>query len=174
MRLAEKFRRPLITFVDTPGAFPVPETEYKGQAYSIARCLSALAGVRTPVVAVIIGEAGSGGALALGFGDRVVMLENAFYSAISPEGYSSIIYGDDSKKEESADTLKGTGRDLYQEGIVDFLVREPTGGAHNEPAAVIDETGRVLRQYLSELMGADLDELLRKRSAIIERLVPPR
>jgi acetyl-CoA carboxylase carboxyl transferase subunit alpha len=174
MKLAEKFGRPLITFVDTPGAYPLPETEYKGQAFSIARCISALAGVRTPVIAVIIGEAGSGGALALGFGDRVVMLENAFYSAISPEGFSSIIYGNDSNKEAAADSLKGTGRDLYQGGIVDFLVREPTGGAHNKPGSVIEETGRVIRQYLSELMASDIDELMRKRAASIDRLVPAR
>jgi acetyl-CoA carboxylase carboxyl transferase subunit alpha len=174
MKLAEKFRRPLVTFVDTPGAYPVPENEYKGQAFSIARCISALAGVRTPVIAVIIGEAGSGGALALGFGDRVVMLENAFYSAISPEGYSSIIYGDDSNKEVAADKLKGTGRDLFQGGIVDFLVREPIGGAHNDPVAVIDETGRVIRQYLTELMAADLEELMRKRAVLIDSLIPAR
>jgi acetyl-CoA carboxylase carboxyl transferase subunit alpha len=174
MKLAEKFGRPLITFVDTPGAYPVPENEYKGQALSIARCISTLAGVRTPVIAVIIGEAGSGGALAMGFGDRMVMLENAFYSAISPEGYSSIIYGDDSKKETAADSLKGTGRDLFQGGIVDFLVREPVGGAHNDPTAVIEETGHVIRQYLSVLVGADVDELMRMRSASIERLVPSR
>jgi acetyl-CoA carboxylase carboxyl transferase subunit alpha len=174
MKLAEKFRKPLITFVDTPGAYPLPETEYKGQAYSIARCISTLAGIRTPVIAVIIGEAGSGGALALGFGDRVVMLENAFYSAISPEGFSSILYGDDSNKEAAADTLKGTGRDLYDGGIVNYLVREPTGGAHNDPSSVIGETGRVLRQYLTELMASDMDELMARRAAHIERLVPGR
>lgn len=174
MRLAEKFGRPLVTFVDTPGAYPVPETEYRGQAFSIARCISTLAAIRTPVVAVIIGEAGSGGALALGFGDRIVMLENAFYSAISPEGYSSIIYGDDSNKEEAADTLKGTGRDLYQGGIVDFLVREPTGGAHNDAAGVIAETGRVIRTYLEDLMAVDLDSLMTRRAASIEKLLPGR
>jgi acetyl-CoA carboxylase alpha subunit len=103
MRMAEKFRRPVITFVDTPGAYPIPETEYKGQAFSIARCISAIASIRTPVIVCIIGEAGSGGALALGFGDRIIMLENAFYSSISPEGFSSIIYGDASNKELAAD-----------------------------------------------------------------------
>mgnify|MGYP000908834598 CR=1 FL=1 len=172
MKTAEKFKLPVFTFVDTPGAYPVPETEYKGQAFSIARCISAIAGVRTPVIVCIIGEAGSGGALALGFGDRIIMLENAFYSAISPEGYSSIVYGDSSNKEQAAESLKGTGKDLYLDGIVDYLVKEPVGGAHNDPAAVIEETSRVIRRYLGELCEMDLDELVRRRAAGIERLIP--
>lgn len=172
LRLAEAFKRPVITFVDTPGAYPVPETEFKGQAFSISRCISAIAGLKTPVIACIIGEAGSGGALALGFGDRIIMLENAFYSAISPEGYSSIIYGDASKKERAADTLKGTGKDLFLEGIVDYLVREPVGGAQNDPSAMIEETGKVIRKYVRELMEIDIEELLKLRSLTIDRLVP--
>lgn len=171
MKLAEKFGRPLITFVDTPGAMPVPETEYKGQAFSIARCISTIAGLKTPVIVCIIGEAGSGGALALGFGDRIIMLENAFYSAISPEGFSSIIYGDASNKERAADTLKGTGRDLYLDGIVDYLIKEPTGGAHNDSKAVVKEAAKVLRQYVRELMEIDTEDLLRTRAANIEKLI---
>lgn len=172
LRLAEKFRRPVITFVDTPGAYPLPEAEYKGQAYSIAQCIAAIAGLRTPVVACIIGEAGSGGALALGFGDRIIMLENAFYSSISPEGYSSIIYGDINNKELAADTLKGTGKDLFREGIVNHLVAEPTGGAHNDPETVIKEVSRMIRHYVRELVDMDLDELLRIRAEKIDRLIP--
>lgn len=172
MKLAEKFKRPVITFVDTPGAYPVPETEYKGQAFSIAKCISTIAGLKTPVIVCIVGEAGSGGALALGFGDRIVMLENAFYSAISPEGYSSIIYGDASNKERAADTLKGTGKDLFIDGIVDYLIKEPTGGAHNDPQIVLEEMSRVLRQYVRELMALDSEELLRIRAAGIEKLIP--
>ncbi len=172
-RLAEKFGRPVITFVDTPGAYPAPEAEDRGQAFSIARCIQAIAGVRTPVIACIIGEAGSGGALALGFGDRIIMLENAFYSAISPEGFSSIIYGDASRKEKAAETLKGTGKDLYSSGIVDYLVGEPMGGAHNEPAAVIHEAGKAIRQYMKELTAMDPGELMRARAAFIQRLTPP-
>lgn len=172
LELAEKFGRPVVTFVDTPGAYPVPETEYKGQAFSIARCISTIARVRTPVIVCVIGEAGSGGALALGFGDRIIMLENAFYSAISPEGFSSIVYGDSSNKEQAADSLKGTGKDLYLDGVVDYLVKEPTGGAHNDPATVIGETSRVIRKYLKELVKIDIDELVRMRAASIERLVP--
>jgi acetyl-CoA carboxylase carboxyl transferase subunit alpha len=172
-RLAEKFRRPVITFVDTPGAYPAPEVEDRGQAFSIARCIQAIAEVRTPVIACIIGEAGSGGALALGFGDRIIMLENSFYSAISPEGFSSIIYGDASKKEKAAETLKGTGRDLYSSGIVDYLVKEPMGGAHNEPTLVISEVGKAIQLYVKELMALDMNEMLKARSAFIQRLTPP-
>ena len=173
LKMAEKFKRPVITFVDTPGAYPAPEAEDKGQSFSIARCISAIAGLRTPVVACIIGEAGSGGALALGFGDRIIMLENAFYSSISPEGYSSIMYGDVANKEIAADTLKGTGKDLYADGIVDYLIPEPTGGAHNDPKTVIAETGRMIRQYVRELMDMDVENLVAHRSSNIERLVPP-
>lgn len=173
MKLAEKFGRPVITFVDTPGAYPAPEAEYKGQAFSIARCISTIAGLRTPVVVCIIGEAGSGGALALGFGDRMIMLENAFYSSISPEGYSSIMYGDIANREMAAETLRGAGRDLFADGIVDYLVREPTGGAHNDPKVVIEETGRMIRQYIHELIETDIEELVRVRIGNIERLVRP-
>jgi acetyl-CoA carboxylase carboxyl transferase subunit alpha len=172
-RLAEKFKRPVITFVDTPGAYPAPEAEDRGQAISIARCIQAIAEVRTPVITCIIGEAGSGGALALGFGDRIIMLENSFYSAISPEGFSSIIYGDASKKEKAAETLKGTGKDLYSSGIVDYLVKEPMGGAHNEPAMVISEVGKAIRLYVKELMALDINEMLKARSTFIQRLSPP-
>lgn len=171
-RLAEKFGRPIVTFVDTPGAYPVPEAEDRGQAFSIARCIRAIAGVRTPVVACIIGEAGSGGALALGFGDRIIMLENAFYSAISPEGFSSIIYKDASKKEKAAETLKGSGRDLYAAGIVDCVVKEPVGGAHNAPEQVIEEVSRAVRQYVHELVKTPVEEILKARSAFITRLIP--
>ena len=173
MRLAEKFAKPVVTFVDTPGAYPMPEAEDKGQAFSIARCIATIESLRTPVIACIIGEAGSGGALALGFGDRIIMLENAFYSSISPEGFSSILSGDASNKESAADTLKGSGRDLYLAGLVDYLVREPVGGAHNEPQKVIQETGRAIRQYLHELKGLSIDEILAARSLRVENLWPP-
>jgi acetyl-CoA carboxylase carboxyl transferase subunit alpha len=173
LKLAEKFGRPVITFVDTPGAYPVPEAEDRGQAFSIAQCIQTIADVKTPVVACIIGEAGSGGALALGFGDRIIMLENSFYSAISPEGFSSIIYGDASKKEKAAETLKGTGKDLYEYGIVDYLVKEPMGGAHNDPGMVIEEVGRAVRLYVKELMSQDIGEVLKARSVFIQRLMPP-
>ncbi len=168
MKLAEKFGRPVVTLVDTPGAYPAPEAEYKGQAQSIARCIATLADLKTPVMACILGEAGSGGALALGFGDRVVMLENAFYSAISPEGYASIVYKDASRKEEAADALKGTAKDLLDAGIVDHLVREPVGGAHNDPERVIRETAVTIKDCLKEICAEPLDELLARRRQRME------
>lgn len=172
MKLAEKFSRPIITFVDTPGAYPDPVAEDRGQAYSIAMCVNAISSVKTPVIACIIGEAGSGGALALGFGDRMIMLENAFYSAISPEGFASIKRGDETTKEEAAEILKGTGRDLYAQGLIDYIVMEPLGGAHNDPDTVIKETGKAIRKFISELSGVDTDILMRKRSQRIEGLMP--
>jgi acetyl-CoA carboxylase carboxyl transferase subunit alpha len=172
MKLAEKFSRPIITFVDTPGAYPDPMAEDRGQAYSISTCINAISSVKTPVVACIIGEAGSGGALALGFGDRMIMLENAFYSAISPEGFASIKRGDETTKEEAAEILKGTGRDLYVQGLIDYIVMEPLGGAHNDPESVVKETGKALRQYVSELKDMDAEVLMRKRSQRIEGLMP--
>ena len=172
MKLAEKFSRPIITFVDTPGAYPDPVAEDRGQAYSIAMCVNAISSVKTPVIACIIGEAGSGGALALGFGDRMIMLENAFFSAISPEGFASIKRGDETTKEEAAEILKGTGRDLYSQGLIDYIVMEPLGGAHNDPAAVIKETGKVIRRYISELSDVDTGTLMKKRSKRIEGLMP--
>ncbi|MBN1634885.1 MAG: acetyl-CoA carboxylase carboxyl transferase subunit alpha [Deltaproteobacteria bacterium] len=172
MKLAEKFKRTVITFVDTPGAYPVPEAEFKGQSFSIAKCLETLAGLKTPVVACIIGEAGSGGALALGFGDRIIMLENAFYSSISPEGFSSIIYGDASRKELAADTLRGAGNDLLENGIIDYLIKEPVGGAHNEPAKVIEDTAKIIRDCVKELVGSDLHKVVELRARRIEGLIP--
>lgn len=173
MRLAEKFGRPVITLVDTPGAYPVPDAEDKGQAFSIAECIATIAGLQTPVIACVVGEAGSGGALALGFGDRLVMLENAFYSAISPEGFSSIVYGDASQKEKAAEALKGTGRDLYAGGIVDYLVREPVGGAHNDSERVVRETAEIIRRCLHEVVDSDLEDLLARRQERIKALHSP-
>ncbi|MEA3223740.1 MAG: carboxyl transferase domain-containing protein [Thermodesulfobacteriota bacterium] len=172
MKLAEKFDKPIITFVDTPGAYPGLEAEHKGQAFSIARCISTIASINVPVIACIIGEAGSGGALSLGFGDRIIMLEHAFYSAISPEGFSSIIWGDVSSKEIAADILKGTGRDLYEGGIVDYLVKEPVGGAHNNPAMVIEDTKKAIKGFLKELSGTDRKAMLDARREKIEGMIP--
>ncbi|MEA2101259.1 MAG: carboxyl transferase domain-containing protein [Thermodesulfobacteriota bacterium] len=170
MRLAEKAHRPVITFVDTPGAYPVPSAEDQGQAFSIAQCISTIAEVKTPVIACIIGEAASGGALSIGFGDRIIMLSNAFYSVISPEGFSSIVYGDASNRKKAADELEGTGVDLFEKGMVDSLVREPTGGAQNDSSGVITETGRVITGYVQELVAMDIKELMEARARRIERL----
>ena len=172
MRLAERFGKPVITFVDTPGAYPGPEAESQGQAFSIAQCISSIASIKTPVISCIIGEAGSGGALAIGFGDRIIMLEHAFYSSISPEGFSSIIFEDTYNRKRAADVLKGSGSDLLEYGIVDHLIPEPTGGAHNDPKPVIDATGKVIRFYLKELLSMDTETLLKNRAEKIEGLLP--
>ena len=168
--LAEKFGRPVITLVDTPGANHMPEAEDRGQAYSIAQCIARTAGVRVPVVACIIGEAGSGGALALGFGDRVIMLENGYYSAISPEGFASIVYRDVERKAEAAEVLKGTGHDLLERGLIDHMVEEPVGGAHNDPAEMVARTAELIKACLAELESEALDEMLARRAARIEAL----
>lgn len=168
--LAEKFGRPVVTLVDTPGANPVPEAEDRGQAFSIAQCIARIAAVRVPVVACIIGEAGSGGALALGYGDRIIMLENGYYSAISPEGFASIVYRDVARKAEAAEALKGTGHDLFERGLVDYLIDEPVGGAHNDPELVVRETAALIRICLDELAGMSPDELLARRADRIEAL----
>jgi acetyl-CoA carboxylase carboxyl transferase subunit alpha len=170
LKLAEKFNRPVITFVDTPGAYPDPEAEDRGQAFSIARCIETLATVKIPVISCIIGEAGSGGALALAFGDRIIMLENSFFSSISPEGFASIKRGDEISKEAAAEILKGTGSDLYALGIVDNLIKEPVGGAHNDPESVIKETANAISHYIDELSEENIDELMHKRALRIQGL----
>ncbi len=171
MELAEKFDKPVITFVDIPGAYPGKEAECKGQAFSIARCISTIVSARVPIVACIIGEAGSGGALALGFGDKIIMLEHAFYSSISPEGFCSIVWGDASHKEIAADLLKGTGSDLYKGGVVDYLVKEPLGGAHNNPSKVIEDTSKAIKGFLKDLISMKKEDMLKARAKRVEGLM---
>ncbi len=172
LKLAEKFGHPVVTLVDTPGAYPIPEAEYKGQALSIANCIATIADLKTPVIACIVGEGGSGGALAIGFGDRMIMCENSFYSVISPESYASIVYRDTERKEEAAEALKGTGADLLELGIIDRLVQEPVGGAHNEPAAFVKTIAKIIKETLDELQSSDIDDLLRLRDQRINALAP--
>src|SRR5690606_29562222 len=136
MELADRFRRPIFTFVDTPGAYPGIGAEERGQAEAIASSIESMAGLGVPVIATVVGEGGSGGALAIGVGNRVLMLENSIYSVISPEACSSILYRDASKAEKAADSLKLTARDLLKLGIVDEVLSEPGGGAHRDPAAM--------------------------------------
>ena len=163
MRLAEKFGLPLVTFLDTAGAYPGIEAEERGQALAIAESLALLSAVRVPVVVVGIGEGGSGGALAIGFGDRMVMLENAYYSVISPEMCSSILYKDPTQARTAASCLKMTGPDLMELGIVDEVVPEPLGGAHRDPAAVFAAVGVTIERALEELSGIDPTELVASR-----------
>jgi acetyl-CoA carboxylase carboxyl transferase subunit alpha len=163
MKLAEKFGLPVVSILDTAGAFPGIEAEERGQAWAIAESLAMLSDLRVPVIAVGIGEGGSGGALAIGFGDRVIMLENAYYSVISPEACASILYRDSTEARAAADCLKMTAEDLLGLGIVDEIVGEPLEGAHVDPAAVFSAVKDSLGRALDGLSGIDTEELVERR-----------
>jgi acetyl-CoA carboxylase carboxyl transferase subunit alpha len=165
MRLADKFGLPIVTLLDTAGAYPGIEAEERGQALAIAESLALLASVRVPVVVVGIGEGGSGGALAIGFGDRMLMLENAYYSVISPEMCSNILYKDPTQAKTAASCLKMVGSDLLEMGIVDEVVPEPLGGAHADPEATFSAVGIAIVRALDELSGIDSDRLVETRYA---------
>ena len=161
MRLAAKFERPIVTFLDTPGAYPGIDAEERGQAEAIARCLYEMAQFAVPIVAICIGEGGSGGALALGVGNRVLMLENAVYSVISPESCAAIVWRDSAKAELAAAALKLTAEDLLRLGLVDEIVAEPDGGAHTDWDRAAELMGDAIEQNLkdlSSLSGPDLVE----------------
>jgi acetyl-CoA carboxylase carboxyl transferase subunit alpha len=165
MRLADKFGLPIVTFLDTAGAYPGIEAEERGQALAIAESLALLSSVRVPVVVVGIGEGGSGGALAIGFGDRMIMLENAYYSVISPEMCSNILYKDPTQAQTAASCLKMVGSDLLELGIVDEIVSEPLGGAHTDPGAVFPLVAEAIERALDALSGIDPDEMVEQRYA---------
>ncbi len=158
MKLAAKFGLPVVTFLDTAGASPGLEDEERGQAWAIARCLATLSDLPVPVVVVGIGEGGSGGALAIGFGDRLIMLENAYYSVISPEMCAVILHKDASRAPETASALHLTAQDLLRLGIADEIVAEPLGGAHRDPAPVMAEVGMRIGQALDALAGRSAEE----------------
>jgi acetyl-CoA carboxylase carboxyl transferase subunit alpha len=163
MKLAEKFRRPVITLLDTPGAFPGLEAEERGQAEAIARNLLEMARLTVPILVAIIGEGASGGALGIGVGDRILMLENAWYSVISPESCSSILWRSWEYKEQAAEALQLTATDLKKQGIIDVIVPEPPGGAHrnHEKAATILK--EVLLEELKPLMKLKPQKLVERR-----------
>ncbi len=165
MKLAEKFRRPVISFVDTPGAYPGVDAEERGQAEAIARNLREMAALTTPIVVCVTGEGGSGGALAIGVGDRILMLEHAVYSVISPEGCAAILWKDQSEVQRAAAALRLTARDLLKLGVVDEIVPEPLGGAHMDPALAIRSVGSALRRALGELRRWRRTELPARRYA---------
>jgi acetyl-CoA carboxylase carboxyl transferase subunit alpha len=164
MQMAERFALPVVTLIDTPGAHPGLGAEERGQAEAIARNIEAMAVLKTPLVAAVIGEGGSGGALAIAVGDRVLMLENAIYSVISPEGCAAILWRDSSQKERAAEALKLTAPDLLALGLIDEIVPEPPGGAHADPDAAAVALGEALERHLAELDGLPTDKLLRRRS----------
>ncbi|MFM8552165.1 MAG: acetyl-CoA carboxylase carboxyltransferase subunit alpha [Nitrospiraceae bacterium] len=163
MKLAEKFGRPILTFIDTPGAYPGIGAEERGQAEAIARNLLVMARLRVPIVSVVIGEGGSGGALALGVADRVLMLEHSVYSVISPEGCAAILWDNPSKAPDAADALKMTAGDLAALNIIDDILPEPTGGAHRDPQAMAERVAKALTTHLSRLEELPLEELLAQR-----------
>ncbi len=172
MELAGRFNRPLFTFIDTPGAYPGIGAEERGQAEAIAVNLEVMAGLPVPVVSTVIGEGGSGGALAIGVGNRVLMLENSIYSVISPEACSSILYRDASMAEKAADALKVTARDLLEMKVIDELIPEPPGGAHRDPTRTAESVGKALRKHLAALSGLTPDKLIEDRYRKFRALGP--
>ncbi len=149
MKLGEKFGRPIFTFIDTPGAYPGIDAEERGQAEAIAYNLREMAKIKVPIIVTVIGEGGSGGALAIGVGDQVLMLENSIYSVISPEGCAAILWKDSAKADLAAEGLRLTAQHLFEAGIIDKIIPEPEGGAHND----YDQTARLLDSALSERLA---------------------
>ena len=170
MQLAEKFGKPVVTFIDTPGAYPGTAAEERGQAEAIARNLRVMAGLATPILTVVTGEGGSGGALAIGMGNRVLMLEYAIYSVISPEGCAAILWGDASRAAEAAETMRITAPDLLRLGVIDGIVREPVGGAHRDWQAAAGELRQALRQGLAELRPRPAGLLVQERGEKFRRM----
>ena len=163
MRLAEKLGLPIVALINTPGAYPGIGAEERGQAMAIAENILAMFSLRVPIVAVVIGEGGSGGALGIGVGDRVLMLEHAYYSVISPEGCAAILWKDGERSPDAAEALKLTSKDLLELGVIDEIINEPLGGAHRAPLVAMDEFKRVLLRHMDELSELDTEELLRRR-----------
>ncbi|SET44710.1 acetyl-CoA carboxylase carboxyltransferase subunit alpha [Oceanobacillus limi] len=163
MKQAEKFNRPIITFIDTKGADPGKESEERGQSEAIARNLMEMAGLSVPIICIVIGEGGSGGALALGVGDRIHMLENSTYSVISPEGAAALLWKDSSLAQKAAETMKITAPDLYDLGVIDEIIAEPKGGAHRNIKEQAVNINKVLEESLNELINVKADVLLEKR-----------
>lgn len=161
--MAERFNIPVLTFIDTPGAYPGLEAEKHGQGEAIARNLMEMSGLRTPIISVVIGEGGSGGALGLGVADKVFMLENSTYSVISPEGCAAILYKDPSRTEEAAKNLKLSSQSLFDVGLIDGIIDESLGGAHRCPECTAFNLKKVILETIEELEKIPLDELLENR-----------
>ncbi|MBM7843102.1 acetyl-CoA carboxylase carboxyltransferase subunit alpha [Herpetosiphon giganteus] len=165
MEHAKKFNMPILTLIDTAGAHPSMAAEERGQAEAIARNLLVMADLPVPIIATVIGEGGSGGALAIGVADRLLMLEHAVYSVASPEASAAILWRDSSKASEAAKAMKITAQDLHSFGIADLIIPEPEGGAHMDVAAIVHAVGNALREQLSTLSTLTLDQLLDQRYA---------
>lgn len=164
MDLADKFNLPVIAFVDTSGAFPGVEAEARGQAEAIASSIEKCLRISVPIVSVIIGEGGSGGAIAIATANRVVMLEHSIYSVISPEGCASILWRSADKVKEATEALKLTAQDLRRFGVIDEIIAEPVGGAHRNPAQTIERVGECIAKHLKELSGQSRDEIKKRRT----------
>lgn len=163
MKLAEKFEIPIICLIDTPGAYPGIDAEERGQAEAIAYNLMEMAELKVPIVVVVIGEGGSGGALGIGVGDRICVLENAYYSVISPEGCAAILWKANSKAPEAAEVLKLTGEELLELGLIDEVIKEPLGGAHSDPEKIAESIKKTLKKYLAELKPLSKEKLVSER-----------
>ena len=170
MKLAEKFHLPVVTFVDTPGAYPGKEAEERGQAEAIAKSLEFASLLKTPIVVVITGEGGSGGALAIAVGDRILMMENAVYSVISPEGCAGILWRDGTKAPEAAEALKITAGDLDSLGVIDCIIPEPEGGAGCDVKAVAEAVKKAVVAAIRALKAVPVDELVEARYAKFRRM----
>ena len=170
MHLAERFGLPVLSFIDTPGAYPGIGAEERGQAEAIARNLEEMATLRVPIVVTITGEGGSGGALALGVGDRVLILQYAIYSVISPEGCAAILWKDQDRKADAAEAMKITAPDLRELGVVDEIVEEPLGGAHTDPPEMARRVGDAVERVLRQLLRKPVEQLLEDRYQRFRRL----
>ena len=163
MKLAEKFNLPIITFVDTPGAYPGVGAEQRGQAEAIAKCIEVSLNLKIPTISIIIGEGGSGGAVAIATTNKVLMLEHSIYSVISPEGCASILWKDTKYAEEAATSMKITAQDLKELNIIDSIIPEPVGGAHRNPSQTIKNVSNAIKTYLKQVISLDKKELLNLR-----------
>lgn len=163
MQQAEKFNRPIITFIDTKGAYPGKAAEERGQSEAIAKNLMEMAGLKVPIICIVIGEGGSGGALGLGVGNHIHMLENSTYSVISPEGAAAILWKDSTQAKKAAESMKITAPDLKELGIIDEVISEPRGGAHRDVDSQAEMIDNVLNESLEELIQLSSDELVNKR-----------
>jgi acetyl-CoA carboxylase carboxyl transferase subunit alpha len=170
MHLAQKFAKPVVTFIDTPGAYPGLGAEERGQAEAIARNLREMAALRTPILSIVTGEGGSGGALAIGMGNRVLMLEYSIYSVISPEGCAAILWGDAGKAPEAAESMRITAPDLLRLGVIDAIVPEPVGGAHRDWEGAAGHLREALRENLRELIPQSGDDLVAGRYEKFRRI----
>lgn len=170
MEQAQKFGRPIITFIDTPGAYPGKEAEERGQGEAIARNLAEMSKLDVPVIAVVTGEGSSGGALALGVANRVLMLENAIYSVLSPEGFASILWRDAARSQEACRVMKLTAQDLKEGGVIEQVIAEPDGGAQTDPGALFAQVDKALQKNLEELCGMSAAQLREQRYEKFRRI----